>query len=251
MRIAVAGGTGVVGHFTVEAAQQAGHEVVVISRSAGIDTVTGRGLAEALRGVDVIIDTTNASTTEEAAARDFFVESTRNLAGAGAEAGVQRLLTLSIVGVDRVPLAYYAAKVAHEQAALAGPLPATILRATQFHELAGQLILWGREGDIAKIPDLHVQPVAARAVGEQLLTAAQAPAPPGPYATEVAGPEQDEQAALSERFAARFGWDVRIVSVDTGASAEALLPARDAIIAGPTFDQWLESDDAARISAMA
>lgn len=252
MRIAVAGGTGVVGHYTVEAAEQAGHEPVVIARSTGVDTVTGQGLAEALRGVDVIIDATNIGTTEEAAIREFFLASTRNLASAGLEAGVQRLIVLSIIGVDRVTHPHYTAKVAQEQAALAGPLPATIVRASPFHELAGQLIMWSPDGDVAQIPNLHVQPVAARTVGEQLVAVAQSPTPsPGPYAREVAGPEKRDMAALSERFAERFELDVHIDGVDTGAPPEAQLPAPGAFVGGPTFDQWLDSEDAARIGAAA
>ena len=134
MRIAVAGGTGVVGKFVVQAAAAAGHDVVSLSRRTGVDVRRGDGLPDALRGVEVIVDTTNAGTTNRDKATAFFTEVTRNLQTAGAGEGVGLLVVLSIVGLERVPgYGYYEAKLAHEKAALAGPLPTTIVRATQFH----------------------------------------------------------------------------------------------------------------------
>jgi uncharacterized protein YbjT (DUF2867 family) len=141
MRIAVAGGTGIVGRYVVEAAQQAGHEVAVMSRRTGVDVRSGEGLAAALAGADVIVDTTNAGTTDRAKATAFFTETTGRLQAVGAGEGVARLVTLSIVGLERVAgYGYYEAKLAQDSAVLAGPLPVTIVRATQFHEFPAQVL---------------------------------------------------------------------------------------------------------------
>ena len=249
MRIAVAGGTGVVGRYVVQAAKDAGHEVVVLARSEGVDTRTGEGLAQALDGVEAVIDATNAGTTEEAPATGFFTASAANLQRVGAEQGVRHLVVLSIVGIDRVPVGYYAAKLAHEQAALAGPVPTTILRATQFHEFAAQMIVWNRDGDVARIPNLRVQPVAARTVGRTL--AELAVAPPQEPAADLAGPEQADLVALARRLAdhLRLGVEVQVLEPDVPAGA--LIPDDSAHIEGPTFGRWLTSDDAANITVLA
>ena len=138
MRIAVVGGTGTVGKYVVMAAEQAGHHVAALSRRVGVDVQTGAGLDAALVGVDVIVDVINVETLSRSKATAVFTESTRRLHRVGAAQGVSRLVTLSIVGIDRVPSGYYQAKLAQEAAALDGPLPATIVRATQFHEFPAQ-----------------------------------------------------------------------------------------------------------------
>jgi len=149
MRIAVAGGTGVVGRYVVEAAHQAGHDVVVMSRRSGVDVRTGDGLPEALKDVDVAIDTTNAATTNRAKATAFFTDVAGQLQAVGAAQGVGRLVALSIVGLERVPgFGYYEAKLAHEAALLAGPLPVSIVRATQFHEFPAQVPFSCRRGPL-------------------------------------------------------------------------------------------------------
>lgn len=245
MRVAVAGGTGVVGRYAVEAAREAGHDTVVLARSAGVDSRSGEGVAAALAGVQVVIDATNAGTTEEGAAADFFVESTANLSRLGAEAGVGHLVVLSIVGIDRVPTGYYAAKLAHEHAALAGPVPATIVRTTQFHEFPVQMISRNRRGSVAPLPSLRVQTVAARTVGRILVELAEGP--PGRSAADVAGPDEADLVMLARQFVERFAPGVEVVSVEAGLPAGALLPDAGARIEGPTFDAWLEGDDAVTI----
>ena len=167
-RIAVAGATGRVGRHAVEVLESRGHEVVAISRSGGIDLVTGEGLAGALAGVEAVIDAATGPSAEEAAATEFFLSVSRNLQEVGERAGVQRIVVVSIIGIERFSGGYGAAKVAHERAMLAGPVPARILRATQFHEFVGQLVDWGRQGDVSYVPNTRLQPVAARAVAEAL-----------------------------------------------------------------------------------
>lgn len=248
MRIAVAGGTGVVGRCVVEEAAAAGDDVVVLARSVGIDTASGEGLAAALRGVDAVVDVTNAGTTEPQPATEFFVESTANLQRLGAAAGVAHLVTLSIVGIDRAPTGYYAAKLAHEAAARSGGLPATVVRATQFHEFPAQMIRRHRRGARAAVPDLVVQTVAARAVARVLLDVAGAP--PAPRTLDVAGPVRADLVALARRFATYVGAGVEIVPAPTTVPAGALLAGEGARIVGPTFDEWLAGEDAALLARL-
>lgn len=248
MRIAVAGGTGAVGRYAAQAVADAGHEVVVLARSKGVDTSTGEGLAQALAGVQTIIDATNAGTIEQDPATDFFRASTTNLEQVGRQAGVQHLVVLSIVGIDSVPMGYYAAKLAHEQAAIDGRLPVTILRATQFYEFAGQMIAWSREGSTARIPNFHVQPVAARTVG-QVLAELAGDTPRG-RVRDLAGPEQADLATLAQRLSDYLHLGVEVEAVDSGVPAEALIAGGSARIEGPTFEQWLTSGDADDITPL-
>ncbi|MDA8296898.1 MAG: hypothetical protein M0004_10000 [Actinomycetota bacterium] len=134
MRVVIAGGIGAAGSYALQAASAAGHEVVVVSRAVGVDARSGDGLAATLAGVDVVIDATNAGTTDEVLVTEFFVASTSNLMRLGKRAGVRHLVVLSIVGIDGARRGYYAAKLAHERAALEGPLSASVARTTQFHE---------------------------------------------------------------------------------------------------------------------
>lgn len=133
-RIAVAGATGRVGRHVVDVLEAAGYPTVAMSRATGVDVVTGEGLDEALGGVYAIIDAATGPSADEQPATEFFEAAARNLQRAGARAGVERIVVVSIIGTDRSTGGYTAAKVAHERATLAGPVPARILRAAQFHE---------------------------------------------------------------------------------------------------------------------
>jgi NAD(P)H-binding len=167
-KVAVAGATGRAGRHVVELLEARGYEVVPMSRTSGVDVVTGDGLAEALTGADCVVDATTGPSPEEAAATEFFTTAARNLHEAGAAAGVRRLVIVSIIGCDRFTGGYMAAKLAHERAALAGPIPARILRAAQFHEFVAQLLDWGRQNGASYVPKMRTQLVAARTVGEVL-----------------------------------------------------------------------------------
>src|SRR5918995_752863 len=118
--IAVAGATGRVGRHVVDVLKAGGHDVVAMPRSSGVDVVTGDGLAEALAGVDCVIDVATGSSPDQQAATEFFTAAARNLHEAGARAGVRRMVVVSIIGIDRFTAGYSAAKVAHEQAMLSG-----------------------------------------------------------------------------------------------------------------------------------
>jgi uncharacterized protein YbjT (DUF2867 family) len=197
-KIAVAGATGRVGHHVVDILEAEGHDVAPMSRSRGVDIITGEGLAEALTGAEAIIDAATGPSPEEQAATEFFTTAARNLQEAGQRAGVQRIVVVSIIGSDRFTAGYDVAKVAHEQAALAGPLAARVLRAAQFHEFVAQRMEWGTRGDVIQVPRMRTQLVAARTVAQTL---------------------------------------AEIEVYESG----ALLPGPGAILAGPTFEEWLDA----------
>jgi NAD(P)H-binding len=167
-KIAVAGATGRVGRHVVDVLEEQGHEVVAISRSAGVDVVTGEGLADALSGVEYLVDASSGASPEQQAATDFFTAATRNLQQLGARAGVRRIIVVSIIGTDRFTAGYGAAKQADERAMLAGLIPAAIVRAAQFHEFVAQLMEWGRQDGAIYLPKMRTQLVAARTVAETL-----------------------------------------------------------------------------------
>ena len=251
MRIAIAGGTGLVGSYTADAAEAAGHDVVVLSRKTGVDVQTGDGLAAALDRIDVVIDTLNAISIKGSVAKAFFVATSRNLQEAGSRAGVQHIVPLSIVGIDRVPgYGYYTAKLAQEAAVSQGPLPVTILRATQFHEFPAQIMQVTKRGPIAIVPHIKSQPVAARTVGEHLVRLAEQ-RPGGVH--ELAGPGIHDIADLAKRTVASRGLSLKVISVPVPGKAGArmragaLLATEATTIDGPTFDDWLGSADANRV----
>ncbi len=254
MKIAVAGATGRVGRHVVDVLDEGGHDVVAMSRSTGVDVVTGDGLADALAGVECVIDVATGSSPDQAAATEFFTAAARNLHEAGERAGVRRMVEVSIIGTDRFTAGYGAAKLAHEQAMLSGPIPVRVLRAAQFHEFVEQLVDWGRQGDVSYVPRMRTQPVAARTVAEALVDLATNPAStPAPGSSgapilEIAGPQEESLVDLATRFSARRGDPVQIEGVSDPADPArelnetgGLLPGPDAILAGPTFEEWLDA----------
>jgi uncharacterized protein YbjT (DUF2867 family) len=248
-KIAVAGATGRVGRHIVDVLTERGHDVVPISRSHGVDVITGEGLADALTGVDRIVDAATGPSPEEASATAFFTTATRNLHEAGEQAGARQMIVLSIVGTDRFAGGYGAAKVAHERAAQAGPLPVRVLRAAQFHEFVPQLVEWGTQGEVAYVTDMRTQPVAARAVAEAVADLVAAPATGGEPISEVAGPREESLVDAAALFAARRGLAVKVEGVRDPDDPDldvymggGLLPGPDAILAGPTFEEWLDAE---------
>lgn len=245
-KIAVAGATGRVGRHVVDVLRAGGHQVVAMSRASGVDVVTGRGLADALKGVDCIIDAATGSSPEQGAATDFFLAAARNLQQAGQQAGVRWIVEVSIIGVDRFTTGYGAAKLAHERAMLAGPLPIYLLRAAQFHELVAQMVEWGRQGEVSYVPKMRTQPVAARTVAEALARLATgAPPPERSPILEIAGPREESLVDLATLLVSRRG-GVRIQPVSNPADPDtalnesgALLPGPNATLAGPSFAEWL------------
>lgn len=242
MRIAVAGGTGVVGRYVVEAVRAAGHEPVVMARSVGVDLVSGEGLAAALAGVEVIIDASNVAAASRRASEEFFAATTGNLERYGAEAGVKHLVVLSIVGIDEVGLGYYYGKRQQEAVATAGSLRLTILRATQFHEFPGQFIDRSR-GPVMVVPKWRTQPIAAREVAETLVELAVAE--PAGMAPELAGPEVLDMDDLVRQVLRKRGMRRLVLSarlpgkLGRGLASGALTPDEPSSRGTQTFADWL------------
>ncbi|QKG27228.1 SDR family oxidoreductase [Actinomadura verrucosospora] len=247
VKAVVAGATGRLGRHVVDVLTESGHQVVPVSRATGVDIITGEGLAEALTGADVIIDVASWHASDQEAATEFFRTSARNLQEAGQKAGVARIAMASIIGVDKATAGFLAAKKAHEELLLAGPIPVRILRAAQFHEFVGQLLDW-RQGDVAYIPALPTQLVACRTVAEELVGLALDPRTParGTPIPEIAGPRKEVLAEAARLLGARRG--VQVVGVDGSGMPDAeiaadggFLPSPHAKLAGPTFQEWLGS----------
>ncbi|MET0865878.1 MAG: NAD-dependent epimerase/dehydratase family protein [Nakamurella sp.] len=245
-RIAVVGGTGLVGRHVVAAVTAADHEPIVIARAHGVDIITGDGLATALRGVDAVIDVSNVTTLRRRKAVDFFTAGTRHLLAAGQRAGVRHHVALSIVGVDRVNSGYYQGKRQQEMLVLDGGQPASVLRATQFHEFAGQF-LDRMPGPLAVFPKMLVQPIAAREVAGALV--ALAVAEPVGMAAELAGPQTHQLVDLARRVVRARGQRRLVVGVRLpGRSGRAsatggLLPTGPGPRGTVTFDEWLSRSE--------
>jgi uncharacterized protein YbjT (DUF2867 family) len=249
-KIAVAGATGRLGRPTVEILRQRGHEVVPISRSEGVDVITGEGLAAALEGVDLIVDAATGPSPDQAEATEFFTTAAANLQRAGAERGVEGILVVSIIGTDHFSTGYNAAKVAQERAHFNGPIPVRILRAAQFHEFVAELVKWSTKGDIAYLPPMRTQLVAARSVAEALadLVDEADSAPLGNPIAEVAGPREESLLEAAKLFTAKRGNGLRVEAGEIFEDPEgfypagAVLPGPLAKLAGPTYEEWLNRE---------
>ncbi len=244
MRVAVAGGTGVVGRHVVATLTQRGHTPVVLSRGRGVDLVTGEGLDGALEGADSVIDVSNVLTTRRATAVTFFEATTTNLLEAARDAGVRHHVVLSIVGIDRVRFGYYDGKLRQEELALSGPVPATVLRTTPFHEFAGQM-LDRVPGPVAVVPRQLIRPVAAAEVASELVTMA-LDEPQG-LAPDFAGPEEHQLVDLARRVVAGRGRRRPVIGVRLPGQAGramasgGLLPGPGARFGQQTFDEWIRA----------
>jgi len=243
MRIAVAGATGNIGARTVAALERDGHEVVGMSRKLGVDLITGAGLDEALAGAEAVVDASNGPVLGRDETVAWFGAATANLLAAGQRAGVRHHVLLSIVGIHEIDgNAHYAGKREQERLVEAGPVPWTILPATQFHDFAVTVAGWTERDGAAEIPPLLVQPVdpgdvaavlAEIAVGEPLGRH------PG-----LAGPEPQDLVDMCRRTHQAQGRSVRLVPTWSSvlgpeAAGNALLPGAAARIAPTTFDEWL------------
>jgi len=248
MRILITGGTGVVGRHVVRAAADRGHDVVVVSRGGGspdaratgrrADLGTGEGLRDALEGVDVVIDCAHVQTTRASSAVRWFTEATTRLSRTAKEAGVSHLVVLSIVGIDRISLGYYKGKLAQEKAALEGAVPATVVRATQFHEFAGQMLDRMRVGPVHFVPRMRTQPIAASEVARVLVDIAEGPAMG--RVDDIGGPAEENLPDLARAVLRRRGRKGLLIPlpVPGGRSGANFVPD-PAHRHGPTFGEWL------------
>ncbi len=243
MRVAVAGATGNIGARVVAALQAAGHEVVAISRSSGVDLSTGEGLDAALAGVQAVVDAISAPPTDRDSTVDYLGTATRTLLAAEERAGVSHHVLLSIVGIHGIDgNPHYAGKREQERLIEAGSVPWTIVPATQFHDFAEMVVSWTERDGRAEIAPLLVQPIDPDDVAAVLAEVAVGD-PQGRYA-DVAGPQTQDLVDLARRTLAARGREVTLVPTWSSVfgvemAGNALLPGAGARIAPTTFDQWL------------
>jgi uncharacterized protein YbjT (DUF2867 family) len=244
MKIVVIGGTGLIGSKLVEKLRAAGHEALAASPDTGVNTLTGEGLAETLKGATVVVDVSNSPVQEGEGVRDFFETSTRNLLAAGEAAGVKHHILLSIVGADRLlESSYMRGKVAQEARVKAGPVPFTIVRASQFFEFIGRIAESSGNGEVIHLPPAFMQPESADDVAATLADIAVEKPVNG--IVELGGPEQFRMDDLVRRVLAA-NRDARRVETDEharyfGAELEphSLTPGPGARIAPTRFEDWL------------
>ena len=245
MKIVVIGGTGLIGSNLVGLLRQRGQEVIAASPKTGVNTLTGKGLAEAVTGAQVVVDVTNSPSFEDAAVMNFFETSGRNLLAAERAAGVRHHIALSIVGTDRLPdSGYLRAKVAQEHLIKASGIHYTILRSTQFFEFGAYIADGSTAGNVVRVPDgALIQPVFSEDVVSVL--AELAVGPPVNGIVEVGGPErfifgdfiarvlaakEDKRKIVADRHARYFGTELGKESLVTGPGAR---------VGGTRYEAWV------------
>ncbi|GLY70498.1 SDR family oxidoreductase [Amycolatopsis taiwanensis] len=242
MKFAVIGGTGLIGSRVVENLKAAGHQAVPHSLSTGVDIVTGQGLEAAVTGVDVVINLTNSPTFDDASLA-FFQTSMDNLLAASAKGGVGHFVILSIVGVDQVPgLDYYRAKVLQENILKAGPIPYSIVRATQFMEFMDATLGMTTEGDTVRLPRTPIQPIAAADVSS--VVAEVAAGSPLNGVLNIAGPDVYPLDELGRLTVTARSDGRTVVTDDTAgmfaaAHGDVLTAPNGARIAPTHYPDWL------------
>lgn len=244
MKIVVIGGTGLIGRKLVNRLAERGHEAVAASPNTGVNTLTGEGLAQALKGAQVVVDVANSPSFEDQAVLEFFEISGRNLLSAEAAAGVRHHVALSVVGTDRLQASgYFRAKLVQEKLIKAAGIPYTIVRATQFMEFLGAIAQSATEGQTVRLPPAMNQPVAADDVAAAMADAALGAPVNGTL--ELAGPQRIALATLVQRFLASIG-DPRSVVADVNApyfglrlDDASLTPGDNPRLGGVTFERWL------------
>src|SRR5215831_7678215 len=201
MKIVAIGGSGLIGSKLVTKLREHGHEAIAASPNSGVNTLTGEGLVEVLKGASVVVDVSNSPSWEDSAVLNFFETSTRNLLKYGGEADVKHLVALSVVGTDRLAESgYFRAKIAQEKLIKGSSIPYTIVQATQFFEFVKGLADISTEGNTVRVPPVLFQPMAAedvaRAVGRIAV------GPPVNGTVEIGGPEELRLDDLVRRWLA-------------------------------------------------
>lgn len=255
MKIVVIGGSGLIGSKLVNKLREHGHEAVAASPNSGVNTLTGEGLAEVLKGASVVVDVSNSPSFEDAAVLKFFETSTRNLLTYGAAAGVKHHVALSVVGTERLSESgYFRAKIAQEKLIKASSIPYSIVQATQFFEFLKSIADISSEGDKVRLPPVLFQPMAADDVASAVGRIAVGPPVNG--IVEIGGPEQFRLDELVRRRLAALE-DSREVTPDSKAlysgakiSERTLVPGNNARLGETRFETWL-TQSAARPSVAA
>lgn len=248
LKIVVIGGSGLIGKKVVKDLRERGHEVVAASPSSGVSTITGEGLAEALKGAQVVVDVANAPAWEDKAVLEFFESSGRNLLAAEATAGVGHHVALSVVGTDRLLASgYFRAKMAQEDLIKASPIPYTIVRATQFFEFVSGIAQSATEGETVRLPPAMMQPIVSDDVAVAMANVALEQPLNGTI--DLAGPERIRMDELV-RIYLSAKQDARTVTTDPGAkyfgvavNDQSLTPGANPRLGATHFKDWLKSSN--------
>jgi uncharacterized protein YbjT (DUF2867 family) len=244
MKIVVIGGSGLIGSKLVNKLREHGHEAVAASPKTGVNTLTGEGLAEALKGASAVVDVTNSPSWEDAAVMKFFETSTRNQLAYEAAAGVGHHVALSVVGTERLLASgFFRAKMAQENLIKASSIPYTIIRATQFFEFVKGIADFSTEGNKVRLPTALIQPMAADDVASAVSRIATGAPVNG--MVEIGGPEKFRLDDLARKYLAA-NKDPREVVTDPKASyygvevsEKTLVPDDGARLGETRFETWL------------
>ena len=244
IKIVIIGGSGLIGSQVVTMLREQGHDPVAASPNSGVNTLTGEGVAEVLKGASVVVDVSNSPSFEDAAVMQFFKTSTGNLLTYEAAAGVGHHVALSIVGTDRLPdSGYMRAKVAQEKLIKESSIPYSIVRATQFFEFVNRIADSATEGNTVRLPPVRFQPMAADDVASAAARVAMGSPLNG--TVEIAGPEQfrfdelirlglsarkDPREVIADQHARYFGTEL---------GDRSLVPGDGAQIGETRFEDWL------------
>jgi len=250
MKIVVIGGTGLIGSKLVAKLRALGHEAVAASPNSGVNTLTGEGLAEVLKGAQVVVDVSNSPSFEDVAVLNFFQTSTRNLLSYEAAAGVGHHVALSVVGGERLPQSgYLRAKIAQEKLIKEGSIPYSIIHATQFFEFVKRIADEATTGNSVHLPAVLFQPIAADDVASAICKVATRSPLNG--TVEIAGPEQfrfdqlvrqrlsalnDPREVIADPHARYFGTEL---------SERSLVPGDEARLGETRFEDWLRVEASA------
>ena len=244
MKIVIIGGSGLIGSKVVRKLRDQGNEAVSASPNTGVNTLTGEGLAEVLKGADVVVDVSNSPSFDDAPVLNFFKTSTTNLLKAEAAANVRHHVALSVVGTDRLSESgYMRAKIAQEKLIEQSSIPYSIIHATQFFEFIKGIADGATDGDTVRLAPVLIQPMAAEDVATEV--AKVAVGAPLHGIAELGGPEQFRLDELVRRYLAARD-DPRSVIADPHAryygaelGERTLVPDNNATIGGIKFEDWL------------
>jgi len=244
MKIVIIGGSGLIGSKVVRTLRDQGNEAVPASPNTGVNTLTGEGLAEVLKGADVVVDVSNSPSFEDTAVLNFFRTSTGNILEAEAAAGVRHHVALSVVGTDRLSQSgYMRAKIAQEKLIKQSSIPYSIVHATQFFEFIKGIADAATDGNTVRLAPVLIQPMAAEDVATEVTKVAVGAPLNG--IVELGGPEQFRMDELVRRYLAARD-DPRSVVADPHAryygaelGERTLVPDNNATIGGIKFEDWL------------
>jgi uncharacterized protein YbjT (DUF2867 family) len=246
MKVVVVGGTGLIRWQVVGILKSRGRDAVSAAPVTGVDTLTGQGMPQVLKGADVVVDAFNSPSFQARASLDYFTRSARNLIGAAQRAGVRRYVMLSVIGADQLPgNGYFRAKSAQERVLRDSELPYTIVRAAQFFEFIAPIMgLSTREGRV-HLPSTQLRPVAAADVAADVAAAVEEEPLYG--VRQIAGPETHRLNRLGEITLAAQP-DGRRVVTDESAGLFAGIP--DGVLTGDatantaltSYGDWLKQN---------